>query len=111
MIILNGLTLRAEMSFDSYEKFRAEQPDMPFVAMLYAPWCGHCKNMHPLFIKCQEEYEDDPDIMLMGVDCNQHDDLCKTLNASGYPTFVHPHEGFYEHISMPRKLGDRKSVV
>ena len=39
----------------------------------YAPWCGHCKNMAPEYIKFAAKYADASGIQIAEMDCTAKD--------------------------------------
>jgi protein disulfide-isomerase-like protein len=60
--------------------------DKPWMIKFYAPWCGHCKRMAPvwteLFQKNKEEFN------VAKVDCTQDEakGLCSQFKVKGYPS-------------------------
>jgi len=35
----------------TFDEFIAQNSQSPILAMFYAPWCGHCKNLKPELIQ------------------------------------------------------------
>ncbi|XP_068154906.1 thioredoxin domain-containing protein 5 homolog [Drosophila tropicalis] len=53
----------------------------------FAPWCGHCKRLQPLWDQLAEIMNvDDPKVVIAKVDCTQHQALCAEHEVTGYPT-------------------------
>jgi len=56
----------------------------------YAPWCGHCKHLAPIWSDYAEEAikgsEDKEGIIVGKVDCTIEKIICKRYNVYGYPT-------------------------
>uniref|UniRef100_A0A1I8PHM3 Thioredoxin domain-containing protein n=1 Tax=Stomoxys calcitrans TaxID=35570 RepID=A0A1I8PHM3_STOCA len=54
----------------------------------FAPWCGHCKRLHPLWEQLAEmmNVKDEPQVIIAKVDCTQHQELCAKHEITGYPT-------------------------
>ncbi|XP_078376471.1 putative protein disulfide-isomerase A4 isoform X1 [Oculina patagonica] len=56
------------------------------IVMFYAPWCGHCQNAKPKFLKASEAFAEEPNKAFTAVDCTQDSDLCDKQGVNGYPT-------------------------
>ncbi|XP_023167667.1 thioredoxin domain-containing protein 5 homolog [Drosophila hydei] len=53
----------------------------------FAPWCGHCKRLHPLWEQLAEIMNiDEPKVTIAKVDCTKHQTLCADHQVTGYPT-------------------------
>ncbi|XP_016962415.1 thioredoxin domain-containing protein 5 homolog [Drosophila biarmipes] len=53
----------------------------------FAPWCGHCKRLQPLWEQLAElMHVDEPKVIIAKVDCTKHQALCATHQVTGYPT-------------------------
>ena len=49
----------------------------------YAPWCGHCKALAPIWTELSEHFTDIP---ITEVDCTTYNDICGKYGVHGYPT-------------------------
>ncbi|EAL61701.1 protein disulfide isomerase [Dictyostelium discoideum AX4] len=58
------------------------------LVMFYAPWCGHCKTLKPLYEEAAKQLSANKKIAIAKVDCTQHEQLCKQNKVQGYPTLV-----------------------
>ena len=81
----------------------------PFVLVIYAPWCGHCKNLKSLWEELAAQYPDS----FLAVDAtdkeNGGEQLAKILGAQGFPTILcgdasgkitGPHQGGRDRVSL-----------
>ncbi len=59
----------------------------------YAPWCGHCKKLAPVWSELADELKHNKQVSIGQVDCTQAQDLCKKLEVTGYPTLKSFHGG------------------
>ncbi|WOL15811.1 hypothetical protein Cni_G24592 [Canna indica] len=52
----------------------------------YAPWCGHCKHLAPIYEKVANAYKSEDDVIIANVDADKYKDLAEKYGVSGYPT-------------------------
>ena len=53
----------------------------------YAPWCGHCKQLAPVWERLAQAYAGDSKTVVIGkVDATQEVDLASKYEIQGYPT-------------------------
>ncbi|XP_046898161.1 protein disulfide-isomerase A2 [Hypomesus transpacificus] len=62
----------------------AFDPNKNVFVEFYAPWCGHCKELAPVWEKLGEMYAERDDIIIAKMD-NTANEL-ESLSVSGYPT-------------------------
>ncbi|KAJ7547667.1 hypothetical protein O6H91_08G097500 [Diphasiastrum complanatum] len=52
----------------------------------YAPWCGHCKNLAPVYEQVATVYKAEKDIVIAKLDADAHKSVAEKYGISGYPT-------------------------
>lgn len=65
----------------------------------YAPWCGHCKRLAPIWDKLAGVFHNDKDVVIANVDADAHKDLGSRYGVTGFPTLI--------YYSKTDKAGDR----
>lgn len=88
---LAGSSIAAESVLTyTADSFKAEVPKQNHLVMFYAPWCGHCKRLHPtwedLAAKYNEKDEEERDVLIAKVDCTVETSVCSDQDVTGYPT-------------------------
>jgi len=78
--------------------------------MFFAPWCGHCKRLAPIWDKLAEDYiKDEKDVVIGKVDCTKETSLCSSQDVTGYPTLKFFKDG-PENGVKHRGQRDQKSL-
>jgi len=52
----------------------------------YAPWCGHCKSLAPVYEQLGKAYVAEKDVVIAKVDCDAEPSLATRFGVSGFPT-------------------------
>ncbi|RCV35791.1 hypothetical protein SETIT_7G268600v2 [Setaria italica] len=52
----------------------------------YAPWCGHCKHLAPVYEKLASVFKQDEGVVIANLDADKHADLAEKYGVSGFPT-------------------------
>jgi protein disulfide isomerase family A protein 3 len=58
----------------------------------YAPWCGHCKQLKPVYAKLAKEFADDDDVVIAKMDADAHK-VPKPFDVQGFPTIFFKPKG------------------
>jgi len=73
------------------KSFRGHVPRGDHFIMMYAPWCGHCKNLKPEWEKLAKQTTKGASISKM--DCTTNKITCEKYEVKGYPTLIYMRNG------------------
>lgn len=62
--------------------------DRLWLILFYAPWCGHCQDMQPNYVRLARTLAAEEGIGVGAIDCSNpdHHNLCRRYGIAGYPT-------------------------
>ncbi|KAE9611837.1 putative protein disulfide-isomerase [Lupinus albus] len=52
----------------------------------YAPWCGHCKSLAPIYLKVATAFKLEEDVGIANLDADKYRDLAGKYDVSGFST-------------------------
>ncbi|PRD27129.1 UNVERIFIED_CONTAM: tmx3 [Trichonephila clavipes] len=58
-----------------------------WLVMFYAPWCGHCKNLEPIWNQVAQSLVD-TEIRVGRIDCTRFTSVATEFSVSGFPTIL-----------------------
>lgn len=59
-------------------------PSVDVLVMFYAPWCGHCKQLEPIYEELARKLEDNKTLRLAKIDATANE--VEGVSISGFPT-------------------------
>jgi thioredoxin 2 len=81
--------------------------DIPVLVDVWAPWCGPCRAMAPMFERAAKELE--PDVRLLKLNADNAPDVSSRLQITGIPTLLLLRGG--REISRSSGAMDARSIV
>ncbi len=75
----------AEVNAAAFER-QIERSDIPVLADVWAPWCGPCRQMAPMFEGAARELE--PNVRLLKLNADTAPDVCARFGIRGIPALL-----------------------
>jgi len=92
---VSAVTILSPSNFDSIVLDTSKDVFVEF----YAPWCGHCKRLTPIWEKLSGVFKNEKDVVIANLDADSHKDLASKFGVSGFPTLI--------YFSKTDKVGER----
>lgn len=58
------------------------------IVEFYAPWCGHCRNLQPEYVKAAKHLQDIAVVGAVNCDEAKNKPLCSKYRVEGFPTLI-----------------------
>ncbi|XP_063685087.1 uncharacterized protein LOC134819209 isoform X1 [Bolinopsis microptera] len=95
------------------DNFKAQLKKSRFTLVkFYAPWCGHCRKLAPIWTEIGEHYINQQDVVLAKVNCDAHEKLCDKHKVNVFPAlFLFENDKKLKHACKRRKKEDIMQFV
>lgn len=97
------------LSIPSQVAFFSTLEEGPAFVKFFAPWCGHCKRLAPIWVQLAAHMKDK--LTVAEVDCEAHGSLCASHRVPGYPTLIYFSSGVRSEYTGGRKLDQLKAFA
>lgn len=81
------------------------QSNHPWILKFYAPWCGHCRRLAPMWHRLSKSLQEQGSATRVGqIDCTVHRRVCSRFDVKGYPTLLYIRDGIVYKYQDARNL-------
>lgn len=75
------------------DTFRAVLSQGRHFVKFYAPWCGHCQKLAPVWEDLAASLEHEPSLKVVKIDCTANRLVCNEFEVKAYPTLLWIEQG------------------
>ncbi|KAI9565415.1 hypothetical protein GHT06_009207 [Daphnia sinensis] len=83
------------------DRFLEVQNEGAWFVMFYAPWCGHCKKLEPIWNQVSQSLYP-PVVRVAQVDCTRFPNVASEFKVKGFPTLIFMKNGETFHYKGER---------
>jgi protein disulfide-isomerase-like protein len=76
-------------NFDQVVTNQKVVSENPWFVKFYAPWCGHCKHLAPVWADLYDTHKDSLNVAKVDCTSDQGKALCSEYEIRGYPTLLY----------------------
>ena len=74
------------MDVSNFDKIVAANDDEVVMVEFYAPWCGHCKQLQPEYVKLAKQLKNVVKVVAMDASDDKNRAIASKYGVQGFPT-------------------------
>ena len=78
--------------------------DTPWFIKFYAPWCGHCKNLAPVWDELYKTHKDHINVAKIDCTADESSAICGQFEIRGYPSLIMLEKNKFYKFRGPRSF-------
>lgn len=89
VLLFSGLVAASnvvDLDPSNFDSYISTSSSAAALVEFYAPWCGHCKNLAPVYEELGDAFAKEKGVVIAKVDADKHKDLGSKFGVTGFPT-------------------------